>query len=391
MDRRIVVGAAAGLAGLVALFAWCGRSAPAEYVTVPVARADVARWIVATGAVNPVVTVQVGTYVSGVIQTIACDFNTQVEAGQLCAKIDPRPYEQAVAEAKAQLATARAQLKKDQAGLALAKTNYERDKGLLAQGAVSQEDLDNDKSLYEQAIAQVRLDEATIEQRQAALQAAQVDLDYTDIVSPVNGTVVSRNVDVGQTVAASFQTPTLFLIAQDLTQMQVDTNVSESDVGEARVGQRASFTVESYPDKLFEGKVVQVRQAPITVQNVVTYNVVIGVDNRDLLLFPGMTANAKILVAERKNVTSVPSQALRFDPGLAAGDGNGASGEDGQRVYVLRGGSPHAVPVSTGLDDGSRVEITGGELADGDAVIIDQTGAAATRAGGGASRSPFRF
>jgi HlyD family secretion protein len=389
MDRRIIAGAAAGLLGLVALFAWCGRSEPVEYVTEPVAQADLARWIVATGAVNPVVTVQVGTYVSGVIQTISCDFNTEVQAGQLCAKIDPRPYQQAVAEARANLATARAQLRKDQAGLALAKTNYERDKGLLAQGAVSQEDLDSDKSIYDQAVAQVRLDEASIEQRQAALEAAQVDLDYTDIVSPVNGTVVSRNVDVGQTVAASFQTPTLFLIAQDLTQMQVDTNVSESDVGEARVGQRATFSVESYPDKLFEGKVVQVRQAPITVQNVVTYNVVIGVDNRELLLFPGMTANAKILVAERKGVKSVPAQALRFEPGGVGGDGDGNG--DGPRLFVLRNGEPVAVPVSVGLDDGNRVEITGGELADGDAVIVDQTGAAAAARGGASRSSPFRF
>jgi HlyD family secretion protein len=388
MDRRIMVGAAAGLVGLAALVGWCGRSEPAEYVTAPVAQADLARWIVATGAVNPVVTVQVGTYVSGVITKISCDFNTQVSAGQLCAKIDPRPYQQAVAEAKANLSTAQAQLRKDQAGLSLARTNYERDKGLLAQGAVSQEDLDSDKSLYDQAVAQVRLDQASIEQRQAALEAAQVDLDYTDIISPVNGTVVSRNVDVGQTVAASFQTPTLFLIAQDLTQMQVDTNVSESDVGEARVGQRATFTVESYPDRTFEGKVVQVRQAPITVQNVVTYNVVIGVDNRELLLFPGMTANAKILVAERKDVKSVPGQALRFEPSGVSGDGNG----DAQRVFVLRGGEPVAVPVSTGLDDGNRIEITGGELAEGDAVIVDQSGAAAAaRGGAGARSSPFRF
>jgi HlyD family secretion protein len=387
MDRRVMALAATAVAGVAALVGWCGRSPAASYVTVPAARGDLARSIIATGAVNPVVTVQVGTYVSGVIQSISCDFNTKVEAGQLCAKIDPRPYQQAVAEAKANLSTAQAQLKKDQAGLALAKSNYERDKGLLEQGAVSQEDIDSDRSLYEQAIAQVRLDEASIEQRRAALEAAQVDLDYTDIVSPVNGTVVSRNVDVGQTVAASFQTPTLFLIAQDLTQMQVDTNVSESDVGEARVGQRASFTVESYPDKLFEGRVVQVRQAPITVQNVVTYNVVIGVDNRELLLFPGMTANVKILVDERKDVLSVPEQALRFEPD---GDGDAASEGDGHRVYVLKNGKPKAVPVGIGLEDGSRVEITSGELAPDDPVVVDQSDSAAARKGS-SSTNPFRF
>jgi HlyD family secretion protein len=389
MRNRVMALAGTAAALLLLLIAWWSRTPPAGFVTVPVARGDITRSIVATGAVNPVVTVQVGTYVSGVIQKIACDFNTKVEAGQLCAKIDPRPYQQAVAEAKANLSTAQAQLRKDQASLALAKSNYERDLGLLAQGAVSQEDIDNGKSLYEQAVAQVRLDEAAIEQRQAALEAAQVDLDYTDIVSPVNGTVVSRNVDVGQTVAASFQTPTLFLIAQDLTQMQVDTNVSESDVGEARVGQRATFTVEAYPGKVFEGKVVQVRQAPITVQNVVTYNVVIGVDNRDLLLFPGMTANARIVVDERKDVVTVPAQALRFDPGDALASG----GNGDHRVYVLRGGEAQPVSVGVGLEDGTRVEITHGELAQGDAVIVDQGDAAAKARGGpaGQSRSPFRF
>jgi HlyD family secretion protein len=393
MRRRVSVLIATAVAGAAAIYFLFVREPAPHFVTAPVTKQDVSRVIIATGAVNPVVTVQVGTYVSGVIQTLACDFNTKVEAGKRCAKIDPRPYQEAVDQAKANLATAQAQKRKDEAGLRQMQLIYERDKGLLAQGAVSQESLDADQSAYEQAVAQVHLDEATIDQRRAALEAAQVDLDYTDIVSPVNGTVVSRNVDVGQTVAASFQTPTLFLIAQDLTQMQVDTNVSETDVGLAQVGQRATFSVEAYPDRSFVGKVVQVRQAPITVQNVVTYNVVIGVDNRDLLLFPGMTANVRILVDERKDVATIPSQALRFDPkGVHAhegeGDGDGAGG-NGTRVYVLRDGRPHAVPISTGVDDGTRVEVTGGELAIGDAVIVEQSNGA--RRGDTAARSPFRF
>jgi HlyD family secretion protein len=354
----------------------------------------VARSIVATGTVNPVVTVQVGTYVSGPIQSISCDYNTQVKAGQLCAKIDPRPYQEALDEAKANLATARAQLHKDQASLVYAKINYERDSGLRKTGVVSQDTLDNDKSTYDQAVAQVALDEATIEQRQAALDAAQVNLDYTNIVSPVNGTVVSRNVDVGQTVAASFQTPTLFLIAKDLTKMQVDTNVSESDVGAAQVGQKARFTVEAFPHKTFEGQVVQVRRAPITVQNVVTYDVVIGVDNPELLLFPGMTANARIIVAERTGVPIVPMQALRFDPrGLRAGDEAGASAKhDGQRVWVLRDGRPAPVKVSVGIDDGTRVEIVGDSPPVGEPVIVEQSsGGGAQREGAPPTRSPFRL
>ena len=373
------------------LWCWSGKR-QARYVTVPVAKGDLARAIVTTGSVNPVVTVQVGTYVSGPIQTISCDFNTQVQAGQLCAKIDPRPYQQTLDQAKANLESAEAQLRKDQASLAYAKINYERDRGLRDTGVVSQDVLDNDKSTYEQALAQVKLDQATIAQRRAALEAAQVNLDYTNIVSPVNGIVVSRNVDVGQTVAASFQTPTLFLIAQDLGKMQVDTNVSESDVGAAKVGQKATFTVEAYPQKVFEGAVTQVRRAPITVQNVVTYDVVIGVDNPEHLLFPGMTANARIIIDERKDVAYVPARALRFHPdGGGAKSDRGAKDAEGRRVFVLRDGRPEAVSITTGLDDGSQVEVRDGPLAVGDAVIVDAVSDGDHAAGGQQSRSLFRF
>ncbi len=380
---------AVGVVALGALGFWSTRSEPTRFVTAPVGRGDVARTIVTTGSVNPVVTVQVGTYVSGPIQAISCDFNTEVEAGQRCAKIDPRTYQQAVDQAKASLATAEAQLRKDQASLEYARINYERDRGLRETGVVSQDELDADKSALDQAAAQVQLDQATIDQRRAALEAAQVNLDYTDIVSPVKGTVVSRNVDVGQTVAASFQTPTLFLIAQDLTKMQVDTNVSESDVGAARVGQRALFTVEAYPAETFEGKVVQVRRAPITVQNVVTYDVVVGCDNPEGLLFPGMTADVRILLEEHRDVLVVPEEALRFDPPGAGGASREAGAPKGHRVWVLRDGRPGAVPVTIGLMDGARAEITGGSLAAGDLVILD---VAAGGAGAPSrARSPFGF
>ena len=393
MKRRVWI--AAGAVGLLVVgsLGWCGlRREPTEFVTAPVAKGDIARSIVTTGSVNPVVTVQVGTYVSGPIQAIYCDFNTQVKAGQLCAKIDPRTYQQAVDQAKANLATAEAQLRKDQANLAYAKTNYERDRGLRDTGVVSQDTLDADKSALEQAAAQVQLDQAAIDQRRAALETAQVNLDYTDIVSPVNGTVVSRNVDVGQTVAASFQTPTLFLIAQDLTKMQVDTNVSESDVGSARVGQRATFTVEAHPDRTFEGKVEQVRRAPITVQNVVTYDVVISCENKDLLLFPGMTADVRIIVEEHRGVMTVPEAALRFAPRGAGGtpEAQGTEAAASRRVWVLRDDRPVAVPVTIGLTDGIRTEITGGSLAVGELVIVDRS-ASASGGGDSQTRSPFRF
>jgi len=376
-------GVAVALAGLLGLLA-TQRSSTA-FVTVPLARGSVERAIVTTGSVNPVITVQVGSYVSGPITTIHCDFNTQVEAGQVCANIDPRPYQQIVDQAKASLDTALAQLEKDQASLTYARILYERDLGLLGTGVASQNDVDVAKSNLDQAEAQVAVDRATIDQRRAALSAAEVNLGFTNITSPVTGTVVSRNVDVGQTVAASFQTPTLFLIARDLTKMQVDTNVSESDVGAAELGQAASFTVEAFPDRVFAGKVVQIRRAPIIVQNVVTYDVVIGVDNPDGLLLPGMTADVRIVVERHADVWTVPEEALRFDPDGAAGAPADAGGG---RVFVLRDGRPVAIPVEVGLSDGTRAEIRGGELSGDDAVIVDLDDAG-DAAAGPRRRSPF--
>ena len=364
-------------------------SPPGGFVTAPAARADLVRAISATGAVNPVVTVQVGTYVSGPIQEITCDFNTKVVAGPRCALIDPRPYQVALAEARANLLAAEAQLAKDRASLAYAQRVHESNQGLIDGGALSQRNADNDLSNYEQARAQVRLDEAAIAQRKAGLHAAQVNLDYTEIVSPVDGVVVSRNVDVGQTVAASFQTPTLFLIARDLTQMQVNASVSEADVGGVQVGQQAEFSVEAFPGRVFSGRVTQLRQAPITVQNVVTYDVVIGVDNDDLALLPGMTANVRIVTAERKDALAVPLQALRFEPDGSAGRGRHAATPGAKQVWVMRGGAPVAVAVSVGIDDGKSAEITGGELAAGDPVIVDRAGE--RDLGSAPQRSPFAF
>ncbi|SDI35470.1 efflux RND transporter periplasmic adaptor subunit [Paraburkholderia phenazinium] len=236
--RRAVWPAAVGvsLASRVAAW-WLMRvPAPVRYVSGPLTRGEVAPAVTASGTANPALTIIVGSYVSGVIQNQDCDFNTQVRKGQLCAKIDPRPYQTVVGQAKADLLNARAQLVKDQAALGYAKVAYGRDATLLPRGIVSQDTVDNAKSAYGQAVAQVAVDRSMIEQKAAVLESAQVNLDYTNIVSPVDGTGVSRNITIGQTVAASFQTPTLFLIAADLTQMEVDTNVSESDVGGVREG-----------------------------------------------------------------------------------------------------------------------------------------------------------
>ncbi len=375
---------------------WRAPTETARFVTAPVTRGAVAPAVVATGTVNPVVTVQVGTYVSGVITELHCDYNTHVRAGQLCAKIDPRPYQLTVDQAAANLASSRAQLSKDEATLAYAQVNFERDSKLLTQGVVSQDTVDSDKSALDQAKAQVNLDKATIQQHQAALNAAKVNLDYTNIISPVDGIVVSRNVDVGQTVAASFQTPTLFLIAKDLTKMQVDTNVSESDVGGVKLGDKASFTVEAYPSLTFWGKVTQVRQAPITVQNVVTYDVVVSVDNLELKLLPGMTANTRIITAERNNVLRVPASAVRFSPtGIRQPAGGETAGavkpptED--RVWVLRNGQPQPVPVKKGLSDGTYVEIVSGDLKPDDQVIVNEVKTGGKTGASTPARAPFRL
>ena len=364
----------AGLASLAVLAGvgivwWLSSSGGSvHYTTAPVSRGAVTRTVTATGTVNPVLTIIVGTYVSGVIQSLECDYNTQVKKGQVCAKIDPRPYQTVVDQAKANLAEAKAQLQKDEAAQVYAQLNYERFEKLGRTNAISKDSVDNARATYDQAFAQVDLSHAVIMQREAALAAAQVNLDYTNIVSPVDGTVVSRNVTMGQTVAASFQTPTLFLIATDLTKMQVDTNVSESDIGGIKDTNKATFTVDAFPKRTFEGAVNQVRQSPQTVQNVVTYDVVVGVDNSDLALKPGMTAATRIVIDQRNNVVRVPSQALRYSPGGAVAAPGGKAPQ--AQVWVIRDEQPVAVPVVAGLDDDTFTEIVKGEFKPDDRVIV---------------------
>jgi HlyD family secretion protein len=353
------IGVLAVLAVLLAIgFGWWHETRPpaVSYTTEPVTRGPVTRAVTATGTVNPVLTIIIGTYVSGVIQSLSCDYNTVVKAGQVCAKIDPRPYQAALDQYSGQLARDRAILEKDRTDLA-------RYKGLEARDSIARQQAEDQQFLVAQDEGAVKLDEGLVE-------AAELNLEYTNIASPVDGIVVSRNVTQGQTVAASFQTPTLFLIATDLKQMQVDTNTSESDIGSVKEGARASFTVDAYADRVFLGKVVQVRQSPQTVQNVVTYDAVVGVDNTDLALMPGMTASTQIIVAERADVTRVPDQALRYVP---AGQ---PAAPLGSRVFILRDGAPVAVPVTAGLDDGTVTEIVKGDLKPGDLVISGERAAA---------------
>jgi HlyD family secretion protein len=367
---------------------WSARGGPSvRYVVMPATRGAIKRMVTTTGTVNPELTIIVGSYVSGVLQELYCDYNTRVKAGQVCAKIDPRPYQMVVNQNKAMLGVARAQLAKDEANRDYTRVNDQRSRVLLAQDSISKDAADLAKNAYDQAQAQVGLDQATIDQSQAALDAAEINLGYTDIVSPVNGTVVSRNVTQGQTMAASLQTPTLFLIATDLTKMQVDTNVSESDIGGIKEGDKATFTVDAFPGRVFHGQATQVRQSPQTVQNIVTYDAVISIGNQDLALKPGMTASTQIIIDQRDDVLRAPNQALRYAPGGLAGargpEAGAPSGAGEQpRLWVLRDGQPVATPVTLGLQDDNFTEIVNGELGPGDQLIVgEERGAGGARAG----------
>ncbi len=365
----LVIAAAVAFAALRAV--GNGKGA-VEYVTTALDRGDIDVVVTATGTVNPVATVQVGTYVSGPIQKIYVDYNSPVKKGQRIAEIDPKPFQLRVDQAEASLANARARVEKDRADLDLKQKTLRRSRELFAQHLISRAELDEAESAVEQAKAQMQLDQAQVKQAEGALEEAKVQLDYTRIESPVDGIVVSRNVDVGQTVAASFQTPTLFLIAEDLTKMQVNANVSESDIGAVSEGDAATFTVDAFPDTPFEGTVTQVRNAPLTVQNVVTYDVIVSVDNRELKLRPGMTANVSIVTAHRENVLRVPLAALRFRPPSVPQPTAAASpGAAEKTVWQLAAdGAPKPVAVDTGIANEQYAEVTGGDLRAGERVIV---------------------
>jgi HlyD family secretion protein len=357
---------------LVVIFG-CKGDAP-SYRTEPVTLGDIQQTVTATGTVNAVTTVQVGTQVSGTIKTLYVDFNSRVKKGQLIAQIDPSTFESQVQQAKANLLSAEANLEKAQTALANDKKTFERNKELLAKKLIAQSDLDTAETTYQSDKAQVASAKAQIEQAKASLDYAQQNLAYTRIVSPVDGVVISRAVDVGQTVAASFQTPTLFTIAQDLTKMQIDTNVAESDIGVVKVGQEVEFTVDAYPDTTFKGKVWQIRQAPITVQNVVTYDVVIQVNNRDLKLMPGMTANVSVIIMTKHNVLRITNTALRFrltEKPAAAGAGAAPSEKKGPSVWVLVNEMPKRVSITPGISDGTYTEVVSGDLKEGQNIIVE--------------------
>ena len=355
--------------GFAAFLLFSEKKNEMNFRTEKAVKGDIVSSITASGAVNAVTTVLVGTQVSGTIKNIYVDFNSVVKKGQLIAQIDPAIVESQVAQAKANLLSAKANVEKAAVALADAQRTLNRQKELFARNLISRSDVDAAETANDTAYTQVSAAKAQMAQTEAALRIAETNLRYTKIISPVNGTVVSRNVDIGQTVAASFQTPTLFNIAQDLTKMQVDSSVVEADIGKIRVGQPVEFTVDAYPDNPFKGSVSEIRNAPITVQNVVTYDVVVKVDNPELKLKPGMTANVSVIVSVKNDVLRIPNAALRFRP--SDQQGIPQKREKGSGVWVLVNKKLKRIPITTGISDGSYTELLSGEIREGEDMIVD--------------------
>ena len=441
--RRLLWSGSAILIAAAAAAGWIGvtRSRerdPFAFETVKVDRGRVIAKVTATGTLSAIVTVQVGSQVSGTIAALHADFNSTVKKGELVAKIDSRLFDAAVEQARANLAAADGNYSKAKAQAVDAERQADRAAALLARKLIAQADSDTARATADADAAAVDAAAGTVSQAKAQLHQAEVNLAYTDIRSPTDGTVIARNVDVGQTVAASLAAPTLFLIAEDLRKMQVDTSVAEADIGKLQADMKATFTVDAYPNESFTGRVRQIRNSPQTVQNVVTYDAVIDVENAELKLKPGMTANCTFIYADKENVLRVPNAAMRFMPppellatlnagapsgdaaarharwsagGGAAAGGNGgaaASGVPGveggpirggrggphgdpthRTVWVLRNGAPMRVPIKTGVTDGSTTEIVEGDLQEGDALITDLAGGAAAKPASGQAAGNF--
>lgn len=447
MTRRLpLVGLVVLVAGAIAVYGqYAGRRPPPSYHLAKLERGPLTASVSATGTLSAVTTVQVGSQVSGQIKELHADFNSAVTKGQLIARIDPEIFEAKVKQAQAELesaraavlnqlaqveraraevdnaraalAVAKAQTAKARVGVVDTKRDLDRKTDLLKRELIAQAERDAAQVAYDSALAQLeatlaqeqaqassiqaamaqlKVAEAQIEsaqaqvrQREAALEQARVDLERTRIYAPVDGVVVSRSVDIGQTVAASLQAPTLFTIARDLTQMQVETNVDEADIGRIAPGQAATFAVDSFPRRTFTGRVVQVRKGAQVVQNVVTYNVVVSAQNSDLKLLPGMTANVKIVVERKPNVLRLPNAALRFRPPSADADSAASGSQSAQegvegRVWVLDpDGKPRPVTIRVGIGDGNSVEVLSGDLKEGQEVIVGTPEPATPGAGGG--------
>ena len=425
----IVLGLVVLVGGGVGIWQWrkhAAAGAAPRFETVAIDRGPITAKVTATGTLSALVTVQVGTQVSGRIKEILVDFNAPVKKGQVIARIEPALFQAAMESARANYLAAQGSIAKLEAQAENAKLQFDRAEQLFERKAIAQADLDTARATMRAANGDVVAAKGNMAQAQAALNQAKVNLDYTTIVSPTTGVVISRSVDVGQTVAASLSAPTLFLIAEDLTKMQVDTSVAEADIGKLKAEMDATFTVDAFPSRTFKGKIRQIRNAPQTQQNVVTYDAVIDVSNPGLELRPGMTANVTFIYDHRDSALRVANAALRFQPppelARAAWGGGGGSGQrgGGQRgpgsgegggrrmgggrqgggetpdrrmLWVLRGPTPTPVRVRAGVSDGTNTEIETTELHEGDHVVTDAEMPGSENktppAGGGAFRRVF--
>jgi len=404
--------ALAVLAAVAGLYAWLGSGnggGQPQYRLAKVERGPLTAVVIASGTLNAVTTVQVGSQISGQVKEIYADFNSAVKQNQIIARIDPATFElrvnqaradvdaaqSAVAVAGASLAAQQAELARVRINLADAERDYERKKSLVEKNYLSPAELDKARTVLDAtreqlkavaaqqrvAEAQVRSALAAVKQRESLLRQAQVDLERTIIRAPVDGTVILRNVDAGQTVAASLQAPVLFTIARDLRDMQVEAAIDEADVGRLRAAQAVSFTVDAFPRRSFAGEIVQIRKAPVNVQNVVSYTVVISARNPDLSLLPGMTANVRIVVEHRESALKVPNAALRFRPTdatdapLTRQARPSKPGVPAGRVWLLEAGRPKSIDIRLGLSDGASTELLGDPIAEGTEVIVGMAAA----------------
>jgi len=363
----------AAVAAAVYLYSDRPAQVALNYGTTAVKRGTLIATVSATGTLNPLITVQVGSQVSGTIETLNADFNSRVKKGEVIAQIEPSLFKAQVAQAEANLASATASQAKAEVSIEDAKRELARVKRLRSQRMVSEKDLDTAQFAYKSALADAKVRQAAVAQAQAALQQARVNLAHSTIYAPINGVVLSRDVDVGQTVAASFQAPTIYTIAQDLTRMQIATEVDEAFIGRVKAGEAATFTVFAYPDRTFRGKVAQVRLNPKVESGVVKYDCIIHVDNKDLALKPGMTATVAIQVADRKGVLKVPNAALRYIPDLPASElaAVRAQLKPGQSVlWVPDGETLKPMFVRTGLVGERDTEVSGEDVQEGMSVAV---------------------
>ncbi|MBD5402200.1 efflux RND transporter periplasmic adaptor subunit [bacterium] len=365
--KRVIIPLAIALVA-AGMYGYSLKSNKVQYQTQKLEKCTITQVVEASGTINPVNIVSVGSTVSGLMKEIYVDFNSEVKKGQLLAQIDPANFQASVDQNRAQINNAEANLAKLNAQMVMAEKTYNRYKNLYSKNFIAKSELDQAESDYLAQRASVGAQKASIQQARATYNTAMTNLSYTRIIAPVDGTIISRDIDVGQPVAASFQAPELFKIAQDLTKMQIEVNVSEADIGKVKEGQEVEYTLDGYPDSTFYGTVTQVRLDSTVTSNVVTYTVIVSVSNEDLKLKPGMTANVSIITSRNKDIMCAPSVALKYTPEA------GGQKYKQQGIWILEDGKPSRIDIKQGVSDDANVQIISQKVKIGDEVIVGSIG-----------------